>query len=92
MPSSVPEGKSITVVKEFGELGRYTVRVIRDFHGRLALDIRKYVETQNYKGFTKQGIWLRYDDLEDLKLLLEEAAPLLKEANGGRKVSARPRN
>ncbi|NIS60196.1 MAG: hypothetical protein GTO13_05685 [Proteobacteria bacterium] len=45
------------------EIGRMKLNVmdslvfqISDYRGKSYIDIRKYVESQNYTGFTKQGI------------------------------------
>ena len=34
------------------------------------IDIRKYINTETYKGFTKKGLYLSFDDLQTLSDLL----------------------
>ncbi len=43
------------VVKEFPKVGKYRVRLLRMKQG-LALDIREWVETPKFTGFSRRGI------------------------------------
>lgn len=48
------------VVKEYPMIeDRYRVRVIAGRKGRTALDIREYVKSDTYEGFTRKGIRIR---------------------------------
>jgi hypothetical protein len=74
---SEDEGKFGTVVKELGEVKSYQFRVLVLPNKKRVLDIRQYIDTNDFKGFTKRGIRLTGEDLSDTIELLEEAKELL---------------
>src|SRR5437867_3632777 len=47
------------VIREFPQMGKYRVRVIRSSAGpraSVALDIREYAKSESFEGFTRRGI------------------------------------
>lgn len=70
------------VVREFAPLGKYRVRLVRNPKRPDALptlDIREYVSTERFEGFTRRGI--RIGDRAQLDLLRDELKEIL-EAGG----------
>jgi hypothetical protein len=67
------------VVKEFPPVGKYRVRLLRGEPGSVSekiLDIREYVSSQDFEGFTRRGIRLgaraQVEQLRDVLLELLE--------------------
>ncbi len=46
------------VVKEFGNIGRYRVRLLGTQDGRNVLDIREWIANESFEGYTRRGIRL----------------------------------
>ena len=44
------------VVKEFNSIGNYRVRVIENKKGAFMLDVREYIESDTFTGFTRKGV------------------------------------
>lgn len=64
------------VVREFGEVGKYRVRLVRSSDkpdAPLLIDVREYVRGANYEGFTRKGIRLNATEASALRTLLERA-------------------
>ncbi len=60
------------VVREFPQLGKYRVRVVRSSAGPRAsvvLDVREYAKSESFEGFTRRGI--RIGSLAEARQLLE---------------------
>jgi hypothetical protein len=76
-------------LREFPKLGRYRVRLVENSRaeGRPVMDVREYLETEGFTGFTRRGIRLytrreAAELAETLKQVLEdEMLPL--DAKGG---------
>ncbi len=67
----------VTVVREFPDLGRYKVRLLKDPRkgGPPWLDVREYVVGANYQGFTRKGVRLSTrEEVAALRRILDEAA------------------
>lgn len=62
------------VVREFPKVGKYRVRLLKTKRGNV-LDIREYVESETFEGFTRRGI--RLSDDEHLESLRDTLAELL---------------
>jgi len=66
------------VDKEIGkiELDKSTKIIVRltEWKSEQRVDIRKFVETERYTGYTKQGISVPVAKIGELKTLLDEAA------------------
>jgi hypothetical protein len=67
------------------EIGRIKVDDLSDivvrlteWRGRQRLDIRLYMDSEQYKGFTKQGIGIPLDKIDDVRTLLLKAKEELK--------------
>jgi len=58
------------VVREFGEIGKYRIRLIED-GGKMILDIREYVKGMNYEGFTRRGVRFAVDQVKSLRQTLD---------------------
>ncbi|MDI6888095.1 MAG: PC4/YdbC family ssDNA-binding protein [Methanocellales archaeon] len=65
------------VDKEIGkiELDKSTKIIVRltEWKSEQRVDIRKFVETERYTGYTKQGISMPVAKIDELKALLDEA-------------------
>jgi len=68
------------------EIGRITVDkstdiVVRltEWKGKQRLDIRAYINTDRYKGFTKQGVGIPLDKIDEVRRLLLKTKEELKE-------------
>ncbi len=62
------------VVREFGDLGKYRVRLVKASEKPDAaafLDVREYVHGANYEGFTRKGIRLGAAEAKALRGILE---------------------
>jgi len=66
------------VLKELPAIGKLRVRVLKGRSGKV-LDIREYVQSDSFEGFTRRGIRMSPDHVADLQKILPEAAELLKE-------------
>lgn len=65
------------VIKEFTDISKYKVRIVRPSADKdPVVDIREYIETEKYKGFTRKGIRLPWDGLMTLEKILPD---LIKE-------------
>lgn len=72
-----------TLEKVEGEVGRMQINPtefilfsLKEYKGRHYIDLRKYVVSENYTGFTKQGVRFsseQFDRFEELVGLLKEA-------------------
>lgn len=56
-----------TVLKEFPPVGRYRVRLIQTKNGSRLLDVREFLTSEGFEGFTRRGI--RLTELPMLDLL-----------------------
>ena len=77
------------------EIGRMKLNVMdslvfqtSDYRGKIYVDIRKYVESQNYTGFTKQGIRFNVDLFDEFMENIEKVAESLGIEVGEEKESA----
>ena len=64
------------VVREFQQIGRYRVRLVRESKegSPLHLDVREYAVGANFQGFTRKGIRLTApDDLARLREAIDQA-------------------
>jgi hypothetical protein len=62
------------VVREFGDVGKYRVRLVRASSKPEAasfLDVREYVRGANYEGFTRKGVRLGFAEARQLRGILE---------------------
>ncbi len=65
------------VVREYGDVGRYKVRLVKSSDKPDApafLDVREYVKGANYEGFTRKGVRLGAAESKALRAILDEAA------------------
>lgn len=46
------------VTQEYPAVGKHRVRVIRTSTGKHLLDVREYVATETFEGFTRRGVKL----------------------------------
>lgn len=70
----------LEVLKEFPPVGNYRVRIVRDSrdsHERI--DIREYVSSDTFEGFTHRGIML--GEREEIRLLHGILAEVLANAD-----------
>lgn len=68
------------VVKEFealGTNGRYHVRLVKNNKNESTLDIREYVESDTFKGYTRKGVRLGWDDIQILLRILPEVENIM---------------
>lgn len=66
---------SETVVKEFTPIGKYRVRLVSPITSGprpVYLDIREYINGENFQGFTRKGIRLDAPSMELLSLVLKQ--------------------
>ena len=69
------------VLKEFPSLGKYRIRLLVDPakpNARPTLDIREYVSSETFEGFTRRGI--RLAAKQDLDLLREVLGEVMERA------------
>lgn len=59
------------VIKEFEPLRHMRVRIVKNQKGKVFLDIREFIDNDEYTGFTRKGIRLNYDDVQYLMRELE---------------------
>ena len=77
MPKSSPVQKE-EVLREFPPLGKYRVRLLRNPRGlEQILDIREFVETDQFSGYTRRGI--RLSDRAQLDLLRDTLTEILRD-------------
>ena len=92
MPAKAPPKKkdfNATVLREFARVGRFRVRLLQNGRadGKPAvLDMREYLESEGFTGFTRRGIRLytrreAAEMAETLKRVLEDGM-LPEETNG----------
>jgi len=69
------------VVREFGELGKYRVRLVRTSEKAGApafLDILEYAMGANFEGFTRRGVRRGTAEVKSLRAILEEAGATIE--------------
>lgn len=72
MPGSAKKIVAEEVLREFPPIGKYRVRILKG-KGAKIVDIREYVSTETFEGFTRRGIRLSAKaDLEMLRSHLSE--------------------
>lgn len=52
---------------------------VTKFKGEIRLDIRKYIDTEKYTGYTKQGISIPAEHIKALKLFIQYAIEYIEE-------------
>jgi hypothetical protein len=65
------------VVREFPDLGKYKIRLVQKSKRdeRRILDIREYVNSPTFQGFTRRGVsLLAEEELPKLRAILDEIA------------------
>lgn len=68
------------VLAEFPPIGKYKVRLIEGPRGK-ALDIREFIQTESFSGYTRRGVRLQYPaDVEALAKSLADALTAHPEA------------
>ena len=60
-----------TVIEDFGSVGRYRVRLVES-RGAQKIDVREYIESDDFVGFTKRGIRLAPTEVSHLIELLRK--------------------
>ena len=66
--------KPDNVVREFSPIGKYRVRLLKGAKGNEALDIREYVQNDQFEGYTRRGIRLTQKaEMDQLRDILSEA-------------------
>lgn len=83
--------RSWSVIRELVPIGKYRIRVIRDYKNPLEpfMDIREYVSTEQFEGFTRRGIRLDTKQVLLLAEIIREAVPV---EHGPVKVEYHERN
>ena len=79
------------VVAELPQLGRFKVRIVKNGTG-CRLDIREWIENEDYVGFTRKGIRLKPSEVVQLIESLQsqsESIEFLKSAAGGDERAAK---
>lgn len=65
--------KDEEIIHEYPAVGRYRVRVLRK-DGKASIDVREYVASDTFEGFTRRGIRLSSsDEVNRLKDMLLDA-------------------
>lgn len=74
-----PRRTSDEVARELASIGKYKVRLITDPRkpGEQVLDIREYLESGAFQGFTRRGI--RLSDRAEMELLRDILGKVLEE-------------
>jgi hypothetical protein len=76
MEAKQEQGRQEDVIQEFPALGKYRIRLIANPKKPAAgptLDIREFVATDRFEGFTRRGIRLgERKQLEDLQAILAQ--------------------
>lgn len=72
MPKSTEPTNAVRdlVIREFPAVGKYRVRLVKGKDGNL-LDVREYVDTNGFEGFTRRGIRLSLSEVEALRESME---------------------
>ena len=52
---------------------------VTEFKGEIRLDIRKYIQSEKYTGYTKQGVSIPAEHIKALRLFLEYAIEHIEE-------------
>ena len=85
--------------KEDGEIGRmqlnttdYLLFSVKEYKGKNYIDLRKYVVSETYTGFTKQGVRFISDLFPEFEALLEQVKKALPKriklrAGSGQEIS-----
>ena len=60
------------VVHEYPAVGKYRIRVLKKGSGT-CLDVREYVSTEKFEGFTRRGIRLAGSEMESLHASVRDA-------------------
>jgi len=61
------------VVREFPQIGKYRVRVLRKGERPPEIDVREYLSASSFEGFTRRGICLRSrTEVEQLHSILRD--------------------
>ena len=79
MEKKTPQPSREELLKEFQPLGKYRVRLLRDPRKPSLppfLDIREYVNTESFEGFTRRGI--RIQDSAQMDLLRDAILQVLE--------------
>ncbi len=70
---SFNENYKEAVVKELPEIkSGYKTRIVMNGKGEKFIDIREYVESEKFTGFTKRGIRLDWSDVQSLMKIINE--------------------
>ena len=69
------------VIREFPPLGKYRVRLLEDSKRGRTLDIREFVSSESFEGFTRRGI--RLIDRAQLDLLRDILKEVLETLGNG---------
>jgi hypothetical protein len=65
-----------SVTREFPAIGRYRVRILAQENGNQVLDIREYIQSDTFEGYTRRGIRLAVpQDLTALATILTQLEP-----------------
>jgi len=72
------------VIAELAPVGRFPVRVVENKRGR-ALDIREYLDREEFTGFTRKGIRLKPGEVSELiaTLCSDSCQASLEPSTGG---------
>lgn len=62
---SKPEYKPEEVIAELGDIDRYRLRKLKTKTGAI-YDLREYVESDTFTGFTKKGVRLTIENIQQL--------------------------
>jgi hypothetical protein len=64
--------KADEILREFAPSGKYRIRLLTAKDGERFLDIREYVSTEDFEGFTRRGVRLPVAHLADLASIIAE--------------------
>lgn len=68
MAKNVQASWKEVVCHEFPQIGKYRIRMVKtELSGPVVLDIREYIQSQDFQGFTRRGI--RISDQKDMTAL-----------------------
>jgi hypothetical protein len=77
-PMKVNAPRKEEVLREFPPLGKYRLRLLSDAEAKgRTLDIREYVSSETFEGFTRRGI--RLSDRAQVELLRDVLSELLRD-------------
>jgi len=71
-PKKQREFKPEPVLKDYGDIGRYKFRKIKTPQGPI-WDLREFVESDTYTGFTKKGVRLTLENIQRIWDLVADA-------------------